>query len=111
MRQLFGPVLGDDELAPLEVIKQIASSQVLHDNVDVVLVFKQVEEPDDVRVLTHFEDFNLTALQLDVLHGHFFLAHDLDGHLLAGFLVNTCLDQTELAFAECLLDFVEVEQT
>ena len=41
-----------------------------------------------MRVLAHLQDFNLTALELNVLHRHLLLRHDFDGDGLPGLLVD-----------------------
>lgn len=106
----LGAVLRNGELALLQVGEEVASTQVLHHDVDVVLVLKDVKEPDDVGVLAHLKDFNFPSLELDVTDSHFLLAHDLDGHQLARLLVDGGLNQAELALAQGFLDFVEVAQ-
>ena len=40
--------------------------KTLHHDVDVVLILKNVKQSDNVRVLAHLEDFDLTPLQLNV---------------------------------------------
>ena len=73
--------------------------KTLHHDVDVVLILKNVKQSDNVRVLAHLEDFDLTPLQLDVTDRHFFLRHNLDGHAFAGLFMDGGLYKTKLTFA------------
>ena len=67
MRQFLGTLLGNREIAFFEIGEQISTAELLHDDVDVVLVLEDVQQTDDVRVLAHLEDLDLTPLQFDVL--------------------------------------------
>ena len=71
--QLLRTLLTNYKLALLEVGEKIAAVQLLHDNVDIVLVFKDIEQANDVRMLAHLKNFDLTTLQLDILYSHLFL--------------------------------------
>ena len=62
-------------------------------------------------MLAHFEDLDLSPLQLDVGHGHLLLRHDLDCYVLSGLLVNGGLYEAELALAQCLFNVVVVRET
>jgi hypothetical protein len=61
-------------------------------------------------MLAHFEDLNFSFLEFDIRDTHFLLAHDLDSHMLASLLMNSRLDQSELALPQGLFDVIEVEQ-
>ena len=84
--------------------------KTLHHDVDVVLILKNVKQSDNVRVLAHLEDFDLTPLQLNVTDCHFFLRHNLDGHAFAGLFMDGGLYKTKLTFAERFLDVIEIEK-
>jgi hypothetical protein len=84
---------------------------MFHYYVDIVLVFKKIQKTNDVRMLAHLENLDLTTLKLKILRSHLSLGHDLDCHLLAGLLVDSSLDKTKLPFAKSLLDFVKVKKT
>lgn len=73
VRQLLGTSLSYLEVALLEVREQVTARQILHDNINVVLVLEDIEEADDVGVLTHLENLDLSSLQLDILQRHFLL--------------------------------------
>ena len=62
-------------------------------------------------MLAHLEDLNLTALQLNIGHGHLLLRHNLNRNIFAGLLVNGGLDEAELTLTERLLNIVEVVQS
>lgn len=110
MGKVLGPLLGNFKISFFEVGEQVSAAEILHYNIDVVLVFEYVEQTDDVGVLAHFKDLDLTSLQFYVLNGHFLFAHDLNGDALATFFVDSGLNEAKLAFAEGLLDVVEVEE-
>ena len=109
MGKLLGTFLTNSELSLLQVAEQVTTVKLLHDDVDVVLVLKNIEEANNVWMLTHFENFNFSSLQLDILHRHLPLGHDLDSHGLSALLVDSGLHKAELALAERLLDLVEVK--
>jgi hypothetical protein len=101
-------VLSDCEFPLLEIGEEVATREVLHHDVNVVLILEDIQQTDDVRVLTHLQDFYLTTLKLNISDGHLLFGHDLDSDVLAGLLVYGGLNEPELALAECLLDVVEV---
>ena len=109
MRELLRTILSYRELPLLQVAEQVATVKLLHDDVDVVLILKDIEEANNVWMLTHLENFYFSSLQLNILHRHLPLGHDLDSHGLSALLVDGGLDKTKLALAERLLDLVEVK--
>lgn len=48
------------ELSLLQKAKEVAALQQFHNNVDVVLVFEHIVQPNDVWVLTYFEYFDFS---------------------------------------------------
>ena len=109
MRELLRPVLSHRELPLLQVAEQVATVKLLHDDVDVVLILKDIEEANNVWMLTHFENFDFSSLKFDILHRHLPLGHDLDSHGLSALLMDSGLHKTKLTFAKRLFDLVEVE--
>ena len=109
MRELLRPVLSHRKLPLFQVAEQVATVKLLHDDVDVVLILKDIEEANNVWMLTHLENFYFSSLKLDILHRHLPLGHDLDSHGLSALLVDGGLHKTKLALAERLLDLVEVK--
>ena len=109
MGKLLSTFLTNRELSLLQVAEQVTTVKLLHDDVDVVLVLKNIEEANNVWMLTHFENFNFSPLQLDILHRHLPLGHDLDSHGLSALLVDSRLHKAELALAERLLDLIKVK--
>ena len=109
MRKLLRALLTHRELALLKVSEQVSTVQLLHDDVNIVLVLKDVEQADDVGVLAHLENLYLSTLELDILHGHVLLCHDLDCDCLAGLLVDGRLHQAKLAFAKRVVYLVVVK--
>ena len=88
MGKLLGTSLWDRESAFLEIAEKISTIQLLHDDVDVILILEDIQKTDNVRVLAHLEDLDLSALQLNILHRHLPLGHDLDSNRLASLLVD-----------------------
>ena len=109
VRELLGALLSHSERALFQVGEEITSVELLHNDIDVVLVLKKIKKTDDMRVLAHLEDFDLTTLQLHILHGHLLFGHDLHGDGLARLLVDSGLDETEFTLAESLFDLIEVK--
>ena len=62
-----------------------------------------------MRVLTHFEDLNLTSLKFNILNRHLLLGHNLDCHRLPRLFVKGRLDETKLTFSKSLFDLIEIE--
>lgn len=62
VRQLARTLFTHRKSSFFEIVKEITATQVFHYNVDVVLVFKDIEQPDDMGMLAHLEDLNLTPL-------------------------------------------------
>lgn len=64
MRYLLSSLLGDFEVLGLEVVEEVATFEILHDNVDVVGVLKNIVESDDVWMLANLQHFDLSFEQL-----------------------------------------------
>lgn len=90
--QLFGALFTDRELASFQVAEQVTTVELLHHNVDIVLVFEDIEEADNVRMLAHFEDLDFSPLQLDILNRHLLLGHDLNCDSFASLPMDGTLD-------------------
>ena len=58
----LGADLWHSELAFLHVCEEVSSAQILHHDVYVVFILEDIEESNDIGVLTHFENFNFTSL-------------------------------------------------
>ena len=99
MRELLSSILAYDELPLLQVAEQVATVKLLHDNVDVFLVLKNIKEANDVRMLTHLENFDFSSLQLDILYRHLPFGHDLYSHGLSALLMDSGLHKAKLALA------------
>lgn len=99
MGEFLRALFGDSEITSFEVVEQISTGEVLHHDVNVVLVLEEIQKSDNVRVLAHLQDFDFTSLELNILNRHFLLGHDLDSNLFASLLVDTGLDQTEFTLS------------
>jgi len=53
-------LLGDLEVLRLEIVEEVPTLQVFHDDINVVRVLKHIKEPYNVRMLAHLEDLNFT---------------------------------------------------
>lgn len=62
MSNYFGSLLSDCELSSLKVSEQVTPTEIFHYNVDIVLVFKDVEESNYVWMLAHLENLDLSPL-------------------------------------------------
>jgi hypothetical protein len=108
MSDIPGPVLGDLELSPVQVLEQVPARAVLEDYVDVLRVLEDVNQPDDVRVLADLEDLDFSLLKLQLLKRHVFLLNNLDGHLPLRLLVDGELHLPELPFTKVLMNIIEI---
>ncbi len=91
MRNYLSSVLTHREFAFLQVSKEVSTGKVLHHDVYMVLVFENIKQSNNIGVLAHLENFDLSSLQLYIGHRHLLLRHNLDSHVLAGLLVGCCL--------------------
>ena len=82
--------------APLlhEVVEQLATADVLQDQVEVLPVLVDVVEGEDVLVLDQLHDGYLPLHLLEHRLTELFLVDDLDGNLLPHHTVSTKLHQT-----------------
>ena len=98
------------ELSAFQIREEIATLQVFHYDVDVVLILKEIKHANDIRMLTDFQDFDLTFQQLLIFQVQFLLLDDLDCDLFASFLVIALLHDTVLALSKSLTNIKEVIQ-
>ena len=89
MGQLFSPHFIDLEVSLLKVCEQITAFKILHDDVNMILVFEYIEQSDDERVLAHLKDFDFSSLEFHILNCHFFLGHYFNSDVFAGLLVSS----------------------
>ena len=107
----FGSLFWDSELSLFKVSEKISSRKIFHNDVDIVLVFEDIKQSDDVWMLAHLQNFNFSALKLHVRDCHFLLRHDLNSNTLACFLMNTLFNKAKLSLAQGIFDVIEVIQT
>ena len=67
MGKLLGAFFRDSERTLLKIAEKITTVELFHDDVDVVLILKDIQKANNVRVLTHLEDLDLSALKLNIL--------------------------------------------
>lgn len=109
MRDVLCDVLSHSEFALFKERKQIATFKIFHDNVEVVLIFKNVIQLDDVGVLANLEHLHLSLEQLLVLDVEVLLLHDFDSDLLATLFVDAKLDDSVFPLAEVVSQLIEIE--
>lgn len=94
----------------LYVVEHVFALHVVQHYEVGIAVFEQIDQLDDIVVLAHFEDLDLTALLEDFDRLHVGLLDRLDCDMRSGHLVLSLLDKAKLAFAESLAKLIEVEQ-
>jgi len=67
MGKLLGAFFWNRERTLLKIAEKITTVELFHDDVDVVLILKDIQKANNVRVLTHLEDLDLSALKLNIL--------------------------------------------
>jgi len=67
MGKLLGAFFWDSERTLLKIAEKITAVELFHDDVDVVLILKDIQKANNVRVLAHLEDLDLSALKLNIL--------------------------------------------
>ena len=80
MGYLPGSLFGDFEVLGLEIVEEVTTFEVLHDDVNVVRILKHIVESDDVWMLAHFQHFNLSFEQFEILEGELFLFDNFDSN-------------------------------
>ena len=98
------------EAPSLDVIEEVLSCHELkHDEV-VLAILEDVLKLDDVRVLAHFKNFDLSSLleDLDLLHVGLF--HCLNCRLSSVSFVSSEFNHAKLTFSEHLTHVVEIEE-
>ena len=97
-------------LATLKVGVEVAASLNLHHDVQVHIIFKDVDQTDDVRMLAHLEDVDLHLEEFLVLRGHILLLHDFNGDGVALLHVHGTFYEAKFTLTECSFHFVVVEE-
>ena len=90
-------LLSQGKASGLQILEQVFALHVVEDDIVRLTVFKQVNESDDVVMLAHLEDLNLSTLLEDLYWLHVLFLDRLDGHLLVCHLVGSQFDEAELA--------------
>ena len=98
------------EASPLDVIEEILSGHELKYDEVVLAVLEDVLKLDDIRVLAHFKDFDLSSLleDLDLLHVGLFDC--LNRGLSSVSLMSGKFNHPKLTFSEHLTHVVEIEE-
>lgn len=98
------------EASSLDVIKEILSCHELKYDEVVLAVLEDVLQLDDIRVLAHFKNFNLSSLLEDLNLLHVGLFDCLDRRLPGVSLMRGVFNHAELTFSEHLAHIVEIEE-
>lgn len=62
-KYLFGTIFHDHKVAFLQVVEAIAALHILEDQKEVLIILEKINEPHNVRVLSHFKGFYFHSLQ------------------------------------------------
>ena len=93
----------------MDIVKEVLTLHVIkHDKVGLT-VLEQIDELDDVVMLTHLEHFDLATLLENLDRLHVCLLDCLDSSLRAINLMVGQFYHAELAFTESLAKLVEIE--
>lgn len=60
------PVFGYLEVLGLQIVEEIAASEVFHDDVNVVAVFENIIESNDIWMLADFKNLDFSLEQLNI---------------------------------------------
>lgn len=108
--QVPDTLLWQREASSLDVVEQVLALHVVEYDEVSLAVLEEIEQLDDVAVLAHLQDFNLSALLKDFDWLHVRLLDRLDGSQGSRDLVSRQFDHAELSLAQSLSKFVKVEQ-
>jgi len=104
------PLLCDFEILWLQVIEEIASLQVFHDDIYEVRILKHVVKTNNIGMLTHFKNLNFSFQKLHVFQGKVFFLNNFYSYVLARLFVWCSFHQTILAFSKRFFKVIEIMQ-
>jgi hypothetical protein len=104
----FGTLLRQQELPLGDIIKQIFSSHELEHDEVVFTALEEVNQLNDVLVLTHLEHLDLPSLLEHFDWLHVGLSDRLDCHMVLVLLVLGKFDNTKLTLAQVCGQLIEV---
>ena len=107
--KLFNSLLRELEVPGLDVIEQVAALHVLKDNIIEFAVLEQVNEPNNIGMLTHLQDLYLSPLLVYLNLLHILLVHRLYRDFLAILLVRGKFYEAKLTFTKVVLEIIEVK--
>ena len=107
--QILNSALRQRKSTLLNVVEQVlALHELEHDKVGLAIL-KEIDQLDDVVVLTHLEDFDLTTLLKYLNRLHIGLFDSFDGSCSISHLVSGKLHKAKLSFAESFAHLIEVK--
>ena len=85
-------VFPNTEITRLQIIKQVGAIHIVENNVVALCVFEDIHQRDNIRVLAHLEDLNLSLLLdcFDVCH--IFLLNLFDSDFLTSAQMSSIFD-------------------
>lgn len=104
----FGSLFTKLERSFLKVSEQVSTLQHFHDDVNLVLVLEDIEQTNDIWMLTHLQNLNFSFLKFNILHSHFLLGHYFYCHCFSSLLVSSWLNQTKFTLADGLFELIKV---
>lgn len=92
-------LLADNKVTSLQIREAVATLKTLHHNVYVVVVFKNVIEPNNTGMLAQFEHFNFPLEHFQVSSGLSIFLDNFYGDFLAGESVDGLLHHSVFALS------------
>lgn len=86
------------KIAFFRIIVKVAALHMLHHNIVLCRIFEKVNQLNDIRVRTYFENLDLPTLLENFCWVHFFLTDLLDGNLAFGMNASSKSNCAKLAF-------------
>jgi hypothetical protein len=90
------------------ILKKISARQVLEHDKVIFVVFKKVQQRNNVLVLAHFQNLNFPALLVNFNWLHVCLLNHFDCDLITHFFVSREIHNTKLSLSEVLFYLVEI---
>ena len=108
--ELLDPLFWHLEASELDVVEEILTLHILKHDIIIVLILKEINESNNIWMLTHFQNVNFSSLLVYLDWFHVFLVYRFDGNFLSSFFVDSKFYQTELTLSKVLLEIIVVEK-
>ena len=108
--QVLNSLLWQRKASFLNIVKQVFALHVVEDDEVSFTVLEEIDQLDDIFVLTHLQDFNLTSLLENLNWLHVSLFDGFDGSLGTCDFMRSQLDHAKLTLAQSLSQLIEVKE-